>query len=130
MADLEEASPLASDPASSDAETVTQPSRGWADADDAPQLAGDHDGEAENEEGKRKEMDGGAISNRYREIMREQHEDGSELSSMDAGSVDAVPRMPGSPVGSASYANDDTPSMQVCQVTMRNIRLTMETTRN
>jgi hypothetical protein len=118
MADLEDPSPLASDPASSDAETITQTSRERGGADDTLQGAGeDRNGEEHEEGGAAVELketrDGGNISNRYREIMREQQEDGSELSSVDAGSVDAIPRMPGSPVESVSYANDDTPSMQV-----------------
>ncbi|GJD02932.1 vacuolar assembly/sorting protein VPS8 [Colletotrichum higginsianum] len=53
----------------------------------------------------------GAVSNRYREILREQAEDAS-----DEGSADAVPKRAGSPVDSLMSVPDDSPSIQASLV--------------
>lgn len=55
----------------------------------------------------------GTVSGRYREILREQNEEGSEMSSVGASSVDAIPRRAGSPIDSVMSGPDDTPSIQV-----------------
>lgn len=49
----------------------------------------------------------GAVSNRYREILREQADDIS-----DEGSVDALPKRVGSPIDSLLSVPDDSPSIQ------------------
>jgi hypothetical protein len=51
----------------------------------------------------------GQVSRRYREILRDRVEDGSEESS-----IDAAPRRVGSPIDSLLSVPDDTPSIQVC----------------
>ncbi|WYZ44317.1 hypothetical protein EsH8_VII_000753 [Colletotrichum jinshuiense] len=52
-------------------------------------------------------IENGAVSNRYREILRGQADDASE-----EGSVDAVPRRAGSPIDSLMSVPDDSPSVQ------------------
>lgn len=123
MADTEEMSPPG-EPVASDEETVIGSTR---DAEaDVPQLSADdvHDADADvpqlvveevQDEPAPSEMGNGSVAGRYREIMQEQREDGSELSSLDAGSVDALPRRVGSPIDSIMSGPDDTPSIQVCR---------------
>jgi hypothetical protein len=55
----------------------------------------------------------GSLGNRYREILRDQHETGSQISSIDGESVDALPRRAVSPIDSVMSGPDDTPSVQV-----------------
>ena len=47
---------------------------------------------------------------------QEVREEGSEMGSIDAGSVDALPRRVESPIDSVMSGPDDTPSIQVCEV--------------
>ncbi|KAI9171743.1 Vacuolar protein sorting-associated protein [Paramyrothecium foliicola] len=58
------------------------------------------------------ELNNGLLGNRYREILRDQHETGSEVSSVDADSVDALPRRAVSPIDSLMSGPDDSPSVQ------------------
>lgn len=50
----------------------------------------------------------GQVSRRYREILRDRVDDGSEESS-----IDAAPKRAGSPIDSLLSVPDDTPSVQV-----------------
>ena len=59
------------------------------------------------------EMGNGGVSNRYRQIMQEQHLDGSDVSSLGGSSVLGLPRRAGSPINSMMSEPDDTPSVQV-----------------
>ncbi|KAF6837734.1 golgi complex component [Colletotrichum plurivorum] len=55
-------------------------------------------------------IENGAVSNRYRQILREQADDASE-----EGSVDAAPRRVGSPIDSLLSVPDDSPSVQASE---------------
>lgn len=55
-------------------------------------------------------IENGAVSNRYRQILREQADDVSE-----EGSVDAAPRRVGSPIDSLLSVPDDSPSVQASE---------------
>lgn len=106
MAAPEEKSPPG-DQAAGDDETVNGSAQ---DTDaDVPQLVV----EEAQDEPKQIETSNGSVAGRFREIMQDQHEDGSELSSLDAASVDALPRRAGSPIDSVMSIPDDTPSIQV-----------------
>lgn len=74
--------------------------------DDVPQLEGQDDmGPAET---------GTELTtNRRHDAVRDQPEDGSEVSSMDASLVDPVPRRAGSPVDSVMSGLGDSPSVHV-----------------
>lgn len=52
-------------------------------------------------------IENGIISNRYRQILRDQADDASE-----EGSVDAAPKRVGSPIDSLMSLPDDSPSVQ------------------
>lgn len=101
MADRDDPSP-AGDPTSSDDETET--------------IKGDHDNEriAEILEEERQSsatpapLGNGLVSDRYREILHDQREDGSE-----DGSTGPVGKRPASPVDSLLSVPDDSPSVQV-----------------
>ncbi|CAM1504301.1 Fc.00g018920.m01.CDS01 [Cosmosporella sp. VM-42] len=58
------------------------------------------------------EMGNGGVSNRYRQIMQEQHLDGSDVSSLGGSSVLGLPKRAGSPIDSVMSGPDDTPSVQ------------------
>lgn len=92
------------------------------DGDDVPQLE-THDDDADtdregddyddHDEGtelqSRPAQNAGSL-----QVMQEMQADGSELSSVGASSVDALPRRTGSPAESMLSGPDDTPSVQVC----------------
>lgn len=65
------------------------------------------------------ELGSGPLTHRYREILREQEDDSSELSSVAASSVDALPKRVGSPIDSVMSGPDDTPSIQVHHIETR-----------
>lgn len=55
----------------------------------------------------------GSVGNRYREIMQQQHQDSSDVSSLGGSSLHGLPRRVGSPIDSVMSGPDDTPSIQV-----------------
>lgn len=55
----------------------------------------------------------GAVSNRYREILQQQRQDSSDVSSLGGSSVHGLPKRAGSPIDSVLSGPDDTPSIQV-----------------
>lgn len=55
----------------------------------------------------------GSVTNRYREIMQQQHQDGSDVSSLENSSFHGLPKRAGSPIDSVLSGPDDTPSIQV-----------------
>lgn len=94
---------------------------------DAPTLAGtdvDADADAGND-GLLEDGDGpdrhltpvpignGSVTNRYREIMQQQHQDSSDVSSLGGSSLHGLPKRAGSPIDSVLSGPDDTPSIQV-----------------
>lgn len=108
MAD-QDGSSLHEQEASSDIETII-PAR-----EDVPRVrVDDVDSDAATD---LQTEDGGgrALSNRYREILRARHDEGSEISSTDAESVDAPPKRSDSPIESV-LSHDQSPSIQVCLV--------------
>ncbi|KAF4971628.1 hypothetical protein FSARC_1601 [Fusarium sarcochroum] len=54
----------------------------------------------------------GSVTNRYREIMQQQHQDSSDVSSMGGSSLHGLPKRAGSPIDSVMSGPDDTPSIQ------------------
>ncbi|RSL64077.1 hypothetical protein CEP54_004878 [Fusarium duplospermum] len=54
----------------------------------------------------------GSVTNRYREIMQQQHQDGSDVSSLENSSFHGLPKRAGSPIDSVLSGPDDTPSIQ------------------
>ncbi|EWY93151.1 hypothetical protein FOYG_06464 [Fusarium oxysporum NRRL 32931] len=93
---------------------------------DAPTLAGtdvDADADAGND-GLLEDSDGpdrhltpvpignGSVTNRYREIMQQQHQDSSDVSSLGGSSLHGLPKRAGSPIDSVLSGPDDTPSIQ------------------
>ncbi|KAF7562984.1 hypothetical protein G7046_g1155 [Stylonectria norvegica] len=58
------------------------------------------------------ELGNGSVANRYREILQEQQQDSSDVSSLGESSVHAPPKRAGSPVDSVMSGPDDTPSIQ------------------
>ncbi|KAF5629230.1 vacuolar sorting-associated 8 like [Fusarium sp. NRRL 52700] len=54
----------------------------------------------------------GSVTNRYREIMQQQHQDSSDVSSLGGSSLHGLPKRAGSPVDSVLSGPDDTPSIQ------------------
>ncbi|RKL32253.1 hypothetical protein BFJ72_g10594 [Fusarium proliferatum] len=55
----------------------------------------------------------GSVTNRYREIMQQQHQDSSDVSSLGGSSLHGLPKRVGSPIDSVLSGPDDTPSIQV-----------------
>lgn len=55
----------------------------------------------------------GSVGNRYREIMQQQHQDSSDVSSLGGSSLHGLPKRAGSPIDSVLSGPDDTPSIQV-----------------
>lgn len=55
----------------------------------------------------------GSVTNRYREIMQQQHQDSSDVSSVGGSSFHGLPKRAGSPIDSVLSGPDDTPSIQV-----------------
>jgi hypothetical protein len=55
----------------------------------------------------------GSVGNRYREIMQQQHQDSSDVSSLGGSSLHGLPKRVGSPIDSVLSGPDDTPSVQV-----------------
>jgi hypothetical protein len=55
----------------------------------------------------------GSVTNRYREIMQQQHQDSSDVSSLGGSSLHGLPKRAGSPIDSVLSGPDDTPSIQV-----------------
>ncbi|VZH87128.1 unnamed protein product [Fusarium fujikuroi] len=54
----------------------------------------------------------GSVTNRYREIMQQQHQDSSDVSSLGGSSLHGLPKRAGSPIDSVLSGPDDTPSIQ------------------
>ncbi|UZP33267.1 hypothetical protein NXS19_001083 [Fusarium pseudograminearum] len=54
----------------------------------------------------------GSVGNRYREIMQQQHQDSSDVSSLGGSSLHGLPKRAGSPIDSVLSGPDDTPSIQ------------------
>ncbi|KAF4958585.1 hypothetical protein FGADI_2282 [Fusarium gaditjirri] len=54
----------------------------------------------------------GSVTNRYREIMQQQHQDSSDVSSLGGSSFHGLPKRAGSPIDSVLSGPDDTPSIQ------------------
>ncbi|WQF87206.1 Putative vacuolar protein sorting-associated protein Vps41/Vps8 [Colletotrichum destructivum] len=103
MADQDDSSSLGI-PASSDEENMM--AERWEDG-----TASLLDDEVQTSSSTPPAIGNGAVSNRYREILREQAEDAS-----DEGSADAVPKRAGSPVDSLMSVPDDSPSIQASLV--------------
>lgn len=59
------------------------------------------------------EMSNGTVTNRYREIMQQQHLDSSDVSSLAGSDVHGLPKRAGSPMESLMSGPDDSPSIQV-----------------
>jgi vacuolar protein sorting-associated protein 8 len=92
------------------------------DGDDVPQLETHDDDDADANEQGEDEADNdepvepqcfpvqgtGSV-----QVTQEMQTEGSELGSVDASSVDALPRRAGSPIESVLSGPDDTPSVQV-----------------
>ncbi|KAK7403293.1 Vacuolar protein sorting-associated protein 8 [Neonectria punicea] len=57
-------------------------------------------------------MGNGSVTNRFREIMHEQHQDSSDVSSLAGSDVHGLPRRAGSPIDSVLSGPDDSPSIQ------------------
>ncbi|KAK7430259.1 Vacuolar protein sorting-associated protein 8 [Neonectria magnoliae] len=57
-------------------------------------------------------MRNGSVTNRFREIMHEQHQDSSDVSSLAGSDVHGLPRRAGSPIDSVLSGPDDSPSIQ------------------
>lgn len=94
---------------SSDDESVN----GALNADDVPQL--------DSAEAPVELQDASAA----RRQGQEAQEEGSEMGSIDAGLVDALPRRLDSPVDSMLSGPDDTPSVQVCEAMAATLRLSL-----
>lgn len=58
-------------------------------------------------------IENGSVTNRFREIMQQQHQDGSDVSSLADSSFHGLPKRAGSPIDSVLSGPDDTPSIQV-----------------
>ncbi|KAL6413631.1 hypothetical protein AUP68_03151 [Ilyonectria robusta] len=58
------------------------------------------------------EMSNGTVTNRYREIMQQQHLDSSDVSSLAGSDVHGLPKRAGSPMESLMSGPDDSPSIQ------------------
>lgn len=120
MAEPEEKPPVSGeDEASSSDEFVNAPQDVDA-SDDVPQLE-THDDEQDEDEGAEVEEEAvelqdqpARVDTSSLRVVQEMQADGSELSSMDASSVDALPRRVGSPLDSVLSGPDDAPSVQVC----------------
>ncbi|KAF4980816.1 hypothetical protein FZEAL_3270 [Fusarium zealandicum] len=54
----------------------------------------------------------GSVTNRYHEIMQQQHQDSSDVSSLGGSSLHGLPKRAGSPLDSVMSGPDDTPSIQ------------------
>lgn len=59
------------------------------------------------------EIGNGSVANRYRQILHETHQDGSDMSSLGGSSLQGLPKRAGSPIDSVMSGPDDTPSIQV-----------------
>lgn len=59
------------------------------------------------------EIGNGSVADRYRQIMHETHQDGSDVSSLGGSSLQGLPKRAGSPIDSVVSGPDDTPSIQV-----------------
>ena len=113
MADQTEMSPPG-DQSSDHEELTANPTNDDAAYDDVeadvPHLGGQEMEDRTPAEG----VGNGSLGSRYREILKDQREASSEVSSLDADSVDAAPRRAVSPIDSLMSGPDDTPSVQVC----------------
>ena len=112
MSDTEDAPPASGE--SPGGGETSPPPRDNSDAD-VPQLEG-----PSSDSGAIGSADGSEQAPRnHRDAIREQFEEGSEVSSMDASLVDAVPRRVGSPVESVTSALGYSPSVQVCRASIQ-----------
>ncbi|KAM0504130.1 hypothetical protein ACHAP8_002535 [Fusarium lateritium] len=87
---------------------------------DAPAMAGADavdDGSLDDSDGTDRHLTpapigNGSVGNRYREIMQQQHQDSSDVSSLGGSSLHGLPKRAGSPIDSVLSGPDDTPSIQ------------------
>lgn len=124
MAEPEDKPPVSGeDRVSSDDDFVNAPQ--LADADDVPQLETTNhddsrdDNERVDDEATELEQYPAPADPQALQVMQELKADGSELSSVDASSVDALPRRVDSPIDSVLSGPDDAPSVQVCALVTR-----------
>lgn len=104
MTDPEDKPAVPDEQESSDAESV----KSAPNADDVPQL----DSHEAHDDAVPVELQDASARQRQR---RDALDEGSEMGSIDAGSVDTLPRRADSPIDSMLSGPDDTPSVQVCQ---------------
>ncbi|KAH6990785.1 golgi complex component [Ilyonectria sp. MPI-CAGE-AT-0026] len=71
-----------------------------------------HDEESPDDHPTPIEMSNGTVTNRYREIMQQQHLDSSDVSSLAGSDVHGLPKRAGSPMESLMSGPDDSPSIQ------------------
>ncbi|KAH7155464.1 Golgi CORVET complex core vacuolar protein 8-domain-containing protein [Dactylonectria estremocensis] len=58
------------------------------------------------------QLGNGSVTNRFREIIQQQHHDGSDVSSLAGSDVHGLPKRAGSPIDSVLSGPDDSPSIQ------------------
>ncbi|KAF7547737.1 hypothetical protein G7Z17_g7517 [Cylindrodendrum hubeiense] len=71
-----------------------------------------HDEDSPDDQPTPIQMSNGSVTNRYREIMQQQHHDSSDVSSLAGSDLHGLPRRAGSPIDSVMSGPDDSPSVQ------------------